>query len=259
MKSNNPYHHLLLLISAFLFACKPDSVRSIVNEKEPCDNPIIEKGYYYTVGENEYLWGGEDTATHFNITGWSLDECNLHNGVGRETFKALLKPKFVSVESELEAYEDEERVLILKGVDSVKIYPLNLLREYETINDQIDGVNVIVVYCFVAELTAVYRTSYCGMDLTFAVSGYTYKDPGLDESLESFILWDRETESLWWPITEEAVSGYFMGELLTKYSRNTWKETTWLDIVDNFPEANVLKRNQTMPVPTSWPKVYPCD
>lgn len=249
----------LISVTLTFVACENASIKFIENEKIECTSTVIEKGLYYQLNGEEFLWAGEDSTTHFNITNWNLDECNLHNGLGRETFPALLSPKFTPIQNVINNYEDHERALVLVGADTIKVYPNNTLREYETVNDEIDGTNIIVVYCFLAELTAVYQTNYCGKDLTFGVSGFTYRDPDLNDSLESFILWDRETESLWWPISEESVSGYFKDEPLRKYKKETWEENTWLEIKTQYPSAFVLKSNQTMPIPINWVKAYPCD
>lgn len=250
---------ILIIITVFIISSCEQSIVNPPQVKEECTSSIVKDGRYYQINDQEFLWAGEDSTTHFNITDWSLDECNLNNGLGRETFKALLEPKFVPISSVLDNYTEHERALVLRGSDIVKVYPNNTLREYETLNDNIDGINVIVVYCFIAELTAVYNTTYCGKDLTFGVSGYTYKDPGLDENLESFLLWDRETESLWWPISEEGVSGAFQGELLRKYKKNAWEEIPWPDVVKQYPDAMVLKTNIDMDPPINWPKIDPCE
>ena len=148
-------------------------------------------------------------------------------------------------------FSDIERVLVLRGDNSVKLYPYSILVKHETLNDNIDGKPIIVVYCFLADLTAIYNSTYCGSKLTFAISGYTYSDPKIANDLESFILWDRDTESLWWPINEKAVSGDFKGTSLIKHTQNNWEEIRWLEAKDLYPNALVLQNSQKMDIPNS--------
>lgn len=58
-----------------------------------------------------------------------------------------------------------------------------------------------------ADLDAIYKRDYGGEVLTFGISDYTYFETGIWDGLDAFILWDRDTESLWWPLIEKSVSG----------------------------------------------------
>ena len=128
--------------------------------------------------------------------------------------------------------------------------------KHELVNDDVNGVPIMIVYCFLADLTAVYSRRYCGQELTFGVSGYTYLDEDIADALESFVLWDRDTESLWWPITEKSVSGMFRGESMERYDESKWEEMRWGEVKENYPSAVVMKDNQTMETPINWPPVY---
>ena len=72
--------------------------------------------------------------------------------------------------------------------------------------------------------------------------------------------WDRETESLWWPILDVGVSGVFTDHKMKKLSDEFWEETTWLDAKTRYPNAQVIQANQSMSVPSSWQKISkPCE
>jgi len=89
--------------------------------------------------------------------------------------------------------------------------------------------------------------------LTFALSGYTYSTPEVWDGVDAFVLWDRETESLWWPLWDEAVSGEMLGTTMTKYNGNLWWEITWSDILRDYSDAEVMATGQSMDPPVNWP------
>ena len=75
------------------------------------------------------------------------------------------------------------------------------------------------------------------------------------DGLDGFILWDRETESLWWPLIGKAVSGPLKNVKLIEMDREKWSDTTWKYIKDNFPKAQVLKSGQDYERPTEWEQI----
>ncbi len=203
-------------------------------------SPVVAEGKFYKQNGQTFLWGGTDQRTHFNISNWSLDKCNLLYGLGREHFVVPKTSKFDKMEEVLDNFEDVEKVILLRSSSITKIYPYKILVKPEMVNDVIGGEPIMVVYCFLANLAAIYDRNYNGT-LTFAVSGYTYSDPNISAGLESFILWDRETESLWWPIIDRGVSGNFQDTKMRKHSDNSWEVTRWGDVKNKYPEALVLR------------------
>jgi len=221
-------------------------------EVQNCTNSVISSGKYYEKNDKQYLYGGKDSTTHFEITDWSLSRCNLGNGLGREFFEALNKPSYGSLLQSENQYPDDAEAVLLITESAVKVFPLSLLNEHELVNEVADGNPVMVVFCPLADLVSVYSRSYCGATLTFAVSGFTYKEaqneetgPKSNYALESFILWDRETESLWWPILDKGVAGFFQGIDLTKYQSSKWGRATIGEIRQRYPNAVVLREGQS--------------
>ena len=73
--------------------------------------------------------------------------------------------------------------------------------------------------------------------------------------MDGFVLWDRETESLWWPLIGKAVSGPLKNVKLLEMNKNKWKDVKWKYIKDNHPSALVLKSGQDFERPTEWNKI----
>ena len=255
---------LLLVFSVFLISsCEKEQIDSpsvpVVNA---CEKTAADNGWVFSENDKKWLYGGTDENWHFDITNWTLKGCQLKFGLGRENIKALITPEYVPL-AEIQDlfYTGNERFIVVERENGIpKIYPITLMMTHEVVNDVIDGHPVMIAYCVLADLGAVYSRIYCGEELTFAVSGFTYHDPVVWGGLDAFVLWDRETESLWWPLTDQAISGKMNRTELKKYSGG-WLDLTFDEIKQNYGIENVLvlKYNQTMDVPQNWPRLDDVD
>ena len=91
-------------------------------------------------------------------------------------------------------------------------------------------------------------------EFTFALSGYTYYDDDVWDGMDGFVLWDRETESLWWPLIDKGVSGPMKGVKFLVKDKNQWDDTSWGIIKEKYPAARVHKSGQDFERPTTWRK-----
>ncbi len=200
------------------------------------------------------LYGGKDDAQHFDITGYELKDDQFHYGIGREKFPALLDPEFETVQEADVNWNDGDRFILAYAGEDVKAYSVKDLTRHEVVNDVLDGEPIMAVYCILADLGAIYGRDYEGNELTFALSGYTYYDDAVWDGLDGFVLWDRETESLWWPLIGRAVSGDLQGVKMLEMDKSHWEDTTWKEIKNSYPKAQVLISGQDFERPKSWPK-----
>jgi hypothetical protein len=208
----------------------------------------------YERGGRFFLWGGDPQDWHFDITGWSLDSDNLTDwGNDRESFPALIRPQYAPVHAAANRFSPGEKVLFVIGEDAVYVYPYVLMKYHEVINEVVDGVPVMIAYCYLADLAAVYSRIYCGQEFTFALSGYTYAEENIWEDRQGFVLWDRDTESLWWPLIDRAVSGLMQNTQLKKHTSGQWGLSTWAAIQNTYPEAVVMISDPAWVAPASWP------
>jgi hypothetical protein len=213
-----------------------------------------DNGKFIELDGVKMLYGGEDSAQHFKIDNLELNENQFHYGLGRERFPALLDPKFESVAKADERWPDDQRFLVAHKGDVVRAYSVKDLTRHEVVNDVLDGEPIFAAYCILADLGAVYKRTYDDHLFTFGVSGYTYFDPKVWGGLDGFILWDRETESLWWPLVDRAVSGPLKGVTLQKLEEAYWEDTTWKSIKEKYPQAEVLISEQDFERPKYWKK-----
>lgn len=242
---------VLLIVMAALWVYRLPQVQTIQ------ENLRQASGHVEVVFERDgvtYLRGGRHDWEHFDIGEFDLNPDQLHYGIGRENFPALIHPEFVSAEEANVWLPDEERVLAVKIGEEAKVYPIPLLIGHEVVNDVVGGHPIFAAYCILADLGAVYDRTINGRVFTFALSGYTYYDPDVWDSRDAFVMWDRETESLWWPPVGKGVSGIMRGAQLRVLNTNIWSQTTWGEVRALYPEAVVLQQGQDLQPPVEWPQ-----
>lgn len=238
------------LVPGYFQVLRSDWVRPTPpNHFQPNYQQVIERE------DGLYLWGGPDDAQDFDIADFRLNPDQLEHGLGREAFPALIEPRFESLEEADEWLTDGAHVLVLEMGGEVRVYPVPLMINHEVVNDVVDGVPVFAAYCVLADLGAIYDRRIAGETFTFAVSGYTYSDPNVWDGMSMFILWDRETESLWWPGNGKAVSGLMLDTPLPLIDEQHWSQTVWGRVKGQYDEADVLQRGQEMEPPETWPRL----
>lgn len=250
---------ILLFVAMSIISCgnqteqnaEGTKTRPTVKNQRPVS---FENEKFFEFEGSKMLYGGKDSTQHFNITDYILKDEQFHYGIGREVFPALLAPEFISVAAADSVWADSTRFLLAYAGDEVKAYSVPDLTHHEIVNDMLNGQPIMAAYCVLADLGAIYDRQYGDKVLTFALSGYTYYDENVWGGLDGFILWDRETESLWWPLIDKAVSGPLKGVELLEMDKAYWEDTTWGEIKKNYPNAQVLKSEQDFERPDSWEK-----
>lgn len=252
----------ILFLLGFCSTCQPretesgtDTASDTATVTTVKDRPLaVEEDKFFEKDGHKYLYGGEKEHEHFDVTNSSLKDQQFHYGIGREKFPALIEPQFIAIQQADTAFEPEDRFLLLHKGSTTKVYSIRDLTRHEVVNDEIEGEPVMAAYCILADLGAIYNRTIGGMTFTFALSGYTYFDEEVWDGMDGFVLWDRETESLWWPLIGEAVSGSLRGTPMKVMDEKYWSQTTWQHIKTNYPGAMVLKPNQEFTPPDHWPK-----
>jgi len=212
----------------------------------------VKNGKFFDKADRKFLYGGEEGDQHFDITGYDLKDNQFHFGIGREKFPALLKPHFISMEAADTLFADSARFLLLNMDGVRKAYSIADLTRHEVVNDEVNGKPIMAAYCILADLGAVYDRTMAGRQYTFALSGYTYFDVDVWDGMDGFVLWDRETESLWWPLIGKAVSGAMQGSKMKVLPEDQWQQTNWGDIKEKFNDVLVLEPGQDFERPKNW-------
>ena len=253
---------LLLTIACALSCGKKDNNR-VETQKEHSTNSRPKKerpnsfknGKFFKIDDKKMLYGGKDSTQHFDVSNSSLKREQFHYGIGREVFPALLRPEFISVKEADSVWADSIRFIVAHSGNDVKAYSVKDLTQHEVVNDVLNNKPIMAVYCILADLGAIYERQYDDKELTFALSGYTYYDNEVWDGLDGFVLWDRETESLWWPLIGKAVSGSLKDVNLLEMDKDFWEDTNWGNIKQSYPNAKVLKSGQDFERPKTWKKI----
>lgn len=256
--------YLLLIIFVGCQNNNTQSEREIPNNSISADSVqkkrqfpnALENGKIFSKNGRKMLFGGNDSTWHFDISNCSLNDSNFHYGIGRESFAALIKPEFISIEQAKTdtSIKDTSRFLVVNINDDIRAYSIHLLTQHEVINDVVGGRKIMAAYCILANLGAIYERNIGGKEFTFALSGYTYHDKNVWNNLDGFVFWDRETESIWWPLIGKAVSGKMKDIKLSELNREDWEDTTWGKIKLKYKNIKVLKADQKMMPPKKWRK-----
>jgi hypothetical protein len=246
----------MVIAVAFLNGCNldepPSSVAGFSNDL--CYQNAVNNGIVFRYQNRIWLWIDDVEEGHFDISNWSLRHCQVSLGLGREFYPALIEPVYEPLSEHPANFPPNEKVILLETENVPRIYPLDLLNNHIIVNDVVDGKPVLIMYSILSDRPAVYNRQYCDTVFTFAVSGYTYWDYNILDATNEFLLWDRETESLWWPLIGEAVSGLMKGNIVDYYDEARWRVTTWQDVIENYPDALVFAEDQTMESPSNWPR-----
>jgi hypothetical protein len=155
-------------------------------------------------------------------------EAIYHGGPPRDGIPALNKPKFVDAKRS-KRLNPEDRVLGLYYQGEAKAYPISILDYHEVVNDRYGHDRVVISFCPLCGTGMAFNARVDGRNLTFGVSGLLYNS--------DVLMYDKQTESLWSQIDQQAVSGPMKGASL---SMLPIEHTTWNDWKSRYPHTKVL-------------------
>ncbi len=210
----------------------------------------------YRAAGKLWLSNGGSQEGSFDVSNTRLRLSNLRGNFGREAFPAPVTPDFIPASDAAEFVDDAERVLAVKVGEEVHVYPIRYLMEYEVVNDTVGGRPVFAGYCMMAGLACVYDRRYGDQVHTFAPSGHLYFEDFAWGGKPGFVLWDRETESLWWPPGGKGVSGVMRDVPMKVLEPELWAQSTFEEVVSKHPKALVLAELQRFAITGEWPTRY---
>lgn len=229
-------YFIYLFLSVMILSCQE---RTIIEMEQPaCSNLSVINKKIIQKDNSTFLYGGENDSMHFEVDDWNFDKCSLKGGLGREKFQALLNPDYQTA-GDTNLLPTDSCLVLFKD-NLVLVYPYSVLSFHEAVNEYVGDHPVLVAYCKLANLAVVYDRMICDTEINFAISGYTYAQPSVYNGVRSFIMWDRQTESLWWPLQDLSVSGFFKNTRLEKYNEQEWTNLTWAEIKRNFENVSIL-------------------
>ncbi len=158
----------------------------------------------------------------------------VDGGPGPDGIPALDFPVFLPA-AEATTMEDDDLVVGVKYLDDVKAYPHHILDWHEIVNDELspgfDNQKVTLSYCPLTGSALLWKGFDNSLDATFGTSGLLYKS--------NLVLYDRETNSYWPQMLEQAVHGPEIGK---RPEAMQIVETTWKTWNKMYPDTQVLSR-----------------
>jgi hypothetical protein len=158
------------------------------------------------------------------------DRLIVAGGPSRDGIHSVDEPEFSSVE-EATWVAPNTPVLGVRVEGVARAYPVHLLEFHQIVNDVIGGVPVAVTFGPLSGTALAFRRTVDGRVLTFGVSGLLYNS--------NFLMYDRETESLWSQFEGRAITGPLAGKTLGRLRLRQETTATWLS---RFPGSKVLAR-----------------
>lgn len=172
-----------------------------------------------------------ETLEGFDLSNLTVErDLLVAGGPGRDGIKAVDEPGFVPAEAALWVKPDTP-VLGVALEGHARAYPVHVLEFHQVVNDEIGGVPVVVSWDPIAGAPRAHRRKLGDRTLRFGVSGLLYN--------AGFLMFDRETESLWSQWDGRAVAGPLAGKTLPPLRVRQEVMAVWLA---RHPETEVLER-----------------
>lgn len=152
----------------------------------------------------------------------------VSGGPGRDGIPAIDRPRFAAAGA-AGAPAPDDRVLGVSYNGVSKAYPVRVLNWHEVVNDDFDGTPVVVTYCPLCGTGIAYLAQTGEIPLDFGVTGLLYNS--------DMLLYDRQTESVWSQIRNQAVAGPLKGERLVPL---VLMHTRWQDWQQDHPDTLVM-------------------
>jgi hypothetical protein len=148
------------------------------------------------------------TKGGFVLTHLQVDAAQIvDGGPGKDGIHSVDQPAFATLQEAVWLDKDTE-VIGLKVGDEARAYPVRMLEYHQIVNDRIGTAPVAVTYDPLAGTPFAFSRTLDGKTLTFGVSGLLYN--------HNFLMFDRETGSLWSQFLGRALAGSLAGKQLTR-------------------------------------------
>lgn len=152
----------------------------------------------------------------------------LPGGPNRDEIESVDAPRFASLEEATWVLADNPVIGVALGGEA-RVYPIHLIERHQIVNDVIGGTPVAVTYDPLAGSPLAYERKVGGRTLSFGVAGLLYN--------ANFLMYDRETESLWSQFRGDAIAGPLSGTRLRRIRVRQEPLASWLE---RHPDSRVL-------------------
>lgn len=169
------------------------------------------------------------------INGFRIDQATVSQeflvggGPERDRIRSVDEPVFLSAEEADGVIAPQVPVIGLRVGMEERAYPVHLIEYHQIVNDSVGGKPVVVTYDPLSGTPLAFVRRAKGKTLAFGVSGLLYNS--------NFLLYDRETESLWSQFLGRAIAGPMSGQELGRLRVRQETLGQWLK---RHPQSRVL-------------------
>ena len=125
--------------------------------------------------------------------------------------------------------QDSDLVMGYVSGEDAYAYPINVLSAHEIVNDEIDGLPVLITYCPLCFSGVVFSRDLDGRLLTFGNTSALYQS--------DLVMYDHQTGSYWFQVGGTAVVGTLTGSRLKLLPAATMVWGEWEDL---YPRTRLL-------------------
>ena len=141
-------------------------------------------------------------------------------------------PVYESFDDAAAWLEDESPVMVMRGDEETRVYPLAVMTWHEIVNTSLDGEPIVVTYCPLCNSGLAFDAEIDGEVLDFGTSGRLWRS--------NLMMYDRQYGNLWTQFTGEAIVGErFLGDMLERIPSTL---QGFGEVRETDPDAAVLSR-----------------
>ena len=152
--------------------------------------------------------------------------------VPRDAIPPLDFPKYETVKEVNKWLLSSDFVIGVTIEGNARAYPVKIMNWHEIVNENISGKEIVVTYCPLCNSAVVFERNLGSQLLSFGNTGSLYES--------AMVMYDHETESYWYQVNGEALSGVLAGQRLIIFPSVF---TTWGQWQDKWPDTKVLSLN----------------
>ena len=146
----------------------------------------------------------------------------------RDAIVPVAQPAYGGLDA-LPWLQDSDLVIGYVSGEDAYAYPINVLNAHEIVNDEIDGLPVLITYCPLCFSGVVFSRDLDGLLLTFGNTSALYQS--------DLVMYDHQTGSYWFQVAGESVVGTLTGSRLKLLPSATMAWGEWKDL---FPRSRLL-------------------
>ncbi len=173
--------------------------------------------------------GGTPEVGGFQLDGLRVPaEHILPGGPKRDEVPSVDAPRFASLEEATWVLAENPVLGVTLG-GAAHVYPVHLMERHQIVNDALGETPIAVTYDPLSGVPRAFERTVDGKPLDFGVAGLLYNS--------TFLMYDRQGQSLWSQFRGDAVAGPLAGRKLRRVEVRQETLASWLE---RHPDSKVL-------------------